>query len=65
MADQDQPTTCGQGLARNAIVPTLLAEVAARLAERLRNARVVAAPDGDTGKVAFGATVHVVDADTE
>jgi transcription elongation factor GreA len=37
----------------------------ARLAERLRNARVVAAPDGDTGKVAFGATVHVVDADTD
>ena len=35
MADQDQPTTCGQGLARNAIVPTLLAEVAARLAANL------------------------------
>jgi transcription elongation factor GreA len=37
----------------------------ARLAERLRNARVVAAPDGDTGTVAFGATVHVVDTDTD
>jgi hypothetical protein len=35
MADQDQPTTCGQGLAHNAIVPTLLAEVAARLAANL------------------------------
>jgi transcription elongation factor GreA len=33
----------------------------ARLAERLRNARVVATPDGDTGTVAFGATVHVTD----
>jgi hypothetical protein len=35
MAEQDQPATCGQGLARNAVVPTLLAEVAARLAANL------------------------------
>jgi hypothetical protein len=35
MAEQDQPATCGQGLAHNAVVPTLLAEVAARLAANL------------------------------
>ena len=35
-----------------------------RLAERLRNARVVEAPDGDADVVAFGATVHVVDEDS-
>jgi transcription elongation factor GreA len=33
----------------------------ARLAERLRNARVVAAPAADADRVGFGATVHVVD----
>src|SRR4051812_22034656 len=33
----------------------------ARLTERLRNARVVEAPDGDSDTVGFGATVHVVD----
>src|SRR4051812_46758379 len=33
----------------------------ARLAERLRNARVVEAPAGDADHVGFGATVHVVD----
>jgi hypothetical protein len=35
MADKQQPTTCGQGLAHNAVVPTLMAEVAARLAANL------------------------------
>ena len=35
-----------------------------RLAQRLRNARVVEVPDGDAGVVAFGATVHVVDEDS-
>jgi transcription elongation factor GreA len=35
-----------------------------RLAARLRNARVVQAPDADAGVVAFGATVHVVDEDS-
>jgi transcription elongation factor GreA len=35
-----------------------------RLAERLRNARVVQAPDADAGVVGFGATVHVVDEDS-
>ncbi len=35
-----------------------------RLAERLRNARVVQAPDADADVVAFGATVHVVDEDS-
>jgi transcription elongation factor GreA len=32
-----------------------------RLAERLRNARVVEAPSEDADRVGFGATVHVVD----
>jgi transcription elongation factor GreA len=32
-----------------------------KLAERLRKARVVEPPAGDTGHVHFGATVHVVD----
>src|SRR3954468_2664721 len=36
----------------------------ARLAERLRNARVVAAPSADAATVHFGATVHVVDEQT-
>jgi transcription elongation factor GreA len=35
-----------------------------RLAERLRNARVVAAPADDADTVRFGATVHVVDEQT-
>ena len=33
----------------------------ARLAERLRNARVVETPADDGGRVHFGATVHVID----
>jgi transcription elongation factor GreA len=33
----------------------------AKLTERLRNARVVEAPHGDTDRVHFGTTVHVVD----
>jgi len=36
----------------------------ARLAERLRNARVVEAPAADADTVHFGATVHVVDETT-
>jgi transcription elongation factor GreA len=32
-----------------------------KLASRLRSARVVEPPAGDTGRVHFGATVHVVD----
>jgi transcription elongation factor GreA len=35
-----------------------------RLAQRLRNAVVVAAPDEDADVVHFGATVHVVDEET-
>jgi transcription elongation factor GreA len=35
-----------------------------RLAERLRNARVVEAPSADASHVGFGATVVVVDQDT-
>jgi transcription elongation factor GreA len=35
-----------------------------RLAQRLRNARVVAAPSADADTVRFGATVHVVDEQT-
>jgi transcription elongation factor GreA len=35
-----------------------------RLAERLRNARVVAAPAEDAEHVHFGSTVHVVDVET-
>jgi transcription elongation factor GreA len=35
-----------------------------RLAERLRNARVVEAPAADADTVRFGATVHVVDEQT-
>jgi transcription elongation factor GreA len=35
-----------------------------RLAERLRNARVVAAPSADADTVRFGATVEVVDEQT-
>jgi hypothetical protein len=35
MADHDQPATCGQGLAHHAVVATLLAEIAARLAANL------------------------------
>jgi transcription elongation factor GreA len=35
-----------------------------RLAQRLRNARVVAAPSDDADTVRFGATVHVVDEQT-
>ena len=35
-----------------------------KLAERLRNARVVEAPEGDMGHVHFGATVHVVEEET-
>jgi transcription elongation factor GreA len=35
-----------------------------RLAERLRNARVVEAPSADADTVRFGATVHVVDEQT-
>jgi transcription elongation factor GreA len=35
-----------------------------RLAARLRNARVVQAPDADADVVAFGGTVHVVDEDS-
>src|ERR671928_784284 len=35
-----------------------------RLAERLRNARVVAAPSADADRVHFGSTVHVVDEET-
>ncbi|MEA2288370.1 MAG: transcription elongation factor GreA [Solirubrobacteraceae bacterium] len=35
-----------------------------RLAERLRNARVVHAPAEDADRVHFGATVHVVDEET-
>ncbi|MEA2383202.1 MAG: transcription elongation factor GreA [Solirubrobacteraceae bacterium] len=36
----------------------------ARLAERLRNARVVEAPAADADTVHFGATVHVIDEQT-
>jgi transcription elongation factor GreA len=35
-----------------------------RLAERLRNARVVEAPAADADRVHFGSTVHVVDEET-
>jgi transcription elongation factor GreA len=35
-----------------------------RLAERLRNARVVEVPSGESDTVHFGATVHVVDEKT-
>jgi transcription elongation factor GreA len=35
-----------------------------RLAERLRNARVVEAPGADADIVSFGSTVHVVDEDS-